>query len=97
MNGTSDRVSSFKFLGIHITEDLTWTNNITSSQEGATASLLPNASKDIRWKKSDLQHFAMVRREKCAVYNTILHILSRGAHALCACSVTLPCMHVPNI
>jgi hypothetical protein len=24
-----NRVSSFKFLGVHVTEDLTWTNNTT--------------------------------------------------------------------
>ncbi len=47
INGaTVERVSSTKFLGVHITEDLSWTNNTAStSQESTTASLLPPQTK----------------------------------------------------
>ncbi len=40
INGaTVDRVSSTMFLGVHITEDLSWTNN--TGQESTAVSLLP--------------------------------------------------------
>ncbi len=47
INGaTVERVSSTKFLGVHITEDLSWTNNTAgTSQESTTASLLPPQTK----------------------------------------------------
>ncbi|KAK1805550.1 hypothetical protein P4O66_019211 [Electrophorus voltai] len=46
INGTEvERVSSFKFLGVHISEDLPWTLN-TSGQEGIPASLFPEETKE---------------------------------------------------
>ncbi len=44
INGaTVERVSNTKFLGVHITEDLSWTNNtaVGTGQESTAASLLP--------------------------------------------------------
>ncbi len=43
INGTTvERVSSTKFLGVHITEDLSWTNNTAAlAKKATTASLLP--------------------------------------------------------
>ncbi len=46
INGaTVERVSSTKFLGVHITEDLSWTTHCSTSQESTTASLLPPQTK----------------------------------------------------
>ncbi len=42
-----ERVSSFKFLGVHITEDLTWSAHTDAVSEGTSASLLPETAEEI--------------------------------------------------
>ncbi len=44
-------MSSFKFLGVHITEDLTWSaQHRCSAEEGTSASLLPETAEEV-WIK----------------------------------------------
>ncbi len=73
---TVERVSSTKFLGVHITEDLTWTTNKKNLQEGTTActhSLLAEKSKSPsthphhllqgnHWEHADQLHHCLVRK-----------------------------------
>ena len=48
INGTAvERVTSFKFLGVHITENLSWTTNTTLVKKALTASLLPKVAEEI--------------------------------------------------
>ncbi len=42
-----ERVTSFKFLGVHITEDLTWSAHRCSAEEGTSASLLPEMAEEV--------------------------------------------------
>ncbi len=42
-----ERVTSFKFLGVHITEDLTWSAHRCSAEEGTSASLLPETAEEV--------------------------------------------------
>ncbi len=45
---TCGAVSSFKFLGVHITEDLTWSAHTEcSAEEGTSASLLPETAEEV--------------------------------------------------
>ncbi len=53
-SSTVERVSSTKFLGVHITEDLTWTTNTTSCAEIAEAQESPRVpSAEPQEKQSD--------------------------------------------
>ncbi len=42
-----ERVTSFKFLGVHITEDLTWSAHRCSAEEGTSVSLLPETAEEV--------------------------------------------------
>ncbi len=64
INGaTVERASSTKFLGVHITEDLSWTNNTPrkhSSQESTAASLLPPQTQ--KSQSPDPHHVHLLQR-----------------------------------
>ncbi len=78
---TVERVSSTKFLGVHITEDLTWTTNTKSiSKKAQTApTLSPPAEKSkppsthphhllqgYHWERADQLHHCLVRKLLCS-------------------------------
>ena len=48
IDGTAvEKVESFKFLGIHITDKLKWTTHTECGEEGATEPLQPQEAKEI--------------------------------------------------
>ncbi len=63
-------LSSFKFLCVNITEDLTWTTHTVSSEEDPPVSLLPQATEEI-W--SELKNPQTVLQLHCGEHPDWLH------------------------
>ncbi len=64
-SSTVERVSSTKFLGVHITEDLTWTTN-TTLQEGTTAPTLSPPAEKSKSPTTHPQHILQGHHRECA-------------------------------
>ncbi len=65
-------VNSFKFLGVHITEDLTWSlcSHRCSAEEGTSASLLPKTAEEV-WNEP--QHPQIILHLHCGEQPDQLH------------------------